>query len=72
VSDPIAPGMPVGSTRLTGDGIPGEEPLTVEDWRIIHRAYFGFITIVRQVVKDARAREANGQTHAKPTADQAS
>jgi hypothetical protein len=56
VSDPIAPGMPVGSTRLTGDGVLGNEPLTVEDWRIVYYAYLGFITVVRQVVKEARER----------------
>lgn len=52
--------FPPGSPRLCG-GVPlVEAPLTVEDWRIIHHAYVGFMTVVRRVAADAYARQTAG------------
>lgn len=49
-------GYAPGSTRLTGPGSLTDAPLTVEDWRIIWHAYYGFITVVRKVAADAWKR----------------
>lgn len=42
---------------LTGPAVLSDAPLTVDDWRIVHAAYYGFITVVRKVAQDAWARQ---------------
>lgn len=50
--------FPPGSPRLSG-GVPlVDAPLTVEDWRIVHHAYVGFMTVVQRVAAEAYARQS--------------
>lgn len=57
-------GFPPGHSMLTGPGHLSDAPLTVEDWRIIYHAYYGFITAVRRVAQDAWKRQAAGADRA--------
>ena len=49
--------FPPGSPRICGGEPLVNAPLTAEDWRIVHHAYVGFMTVVRRVAAEAYDRQ---------------